>query len=199
MSEQAFALALPVKKVGCIGLGYHQFGYSLYKEQHAGLVYARSFDSVVSAGIRFDYVSTRFGNDYGQAGLLTGSAGIIARITEALRVGVSIFNPQRSAVSDDKNVRYPAVMQAGLSWTFKGETAIAIGVTKSSQQDKILQCGFRYQVSKRFLLHAAVSGGSDSFLFGYAFKISKIEIGMASGYQQQLGFSPRFLLTFKSK
>src|SRR4030095_153164 len=99
LSDQAFAFTLPVKRVGCLGMGYHQFGYSLYKEQYAGLVYARSFGPVVSAGIRFDYIATHFGNEYSSDNLITGSAGVMARITESLRVGVSIFNPQRSAMS----------------------------------------------------------------------------------------------------
>jgi hypothetical protein len=199
MAEQSFAVLLPIKKAGTTGLGYQQYGYSLYKEQRACLLFSRSFGTQVDAGVRLDYLSTRFGNDYGHSSAFTGSAGILFRITEPVRVGVSVFNPQRAALSKDSDTRYPAVMEAGVSWTFRSGAELAFGISKTVDRKEILITGLRYPVSKKFLLHASLSGGRDRILFGYSFRFSVFEIGMASGYHQDLGFSPGLMLTFQSK
>ncbi len=199
MAEQSFALLLPINKIGVTGLGYQQFGYSLYKEQRVCILFSRSFGTQVEAGVRLDYLSTRFGNDYGHSNAITGSAGILFRITEPIRVGVSVFNPQRAMFSKESDARYPAVMDAGISWTFRGGAELAFGMNKSSEMKEIFTAGLRYPVSKKFLLHASLSGGSDRILFGYSFRFSVFEIGMASGYHYSLGFSPRLLLTYQKK
>jgi len=199
LSTKALAMVIPMKKVGNLGVGYQQFGYELYKDQRGCLVYSKSFGTAVSAGVRFDYIASKFGGEYGSTSAITGSVGVIARITEAVRVGASVFNPQRAKFSDDGEERYPAIMMAGLSWNFGGETELGLGISKSGDSKHLFQCALRYQVSPKFILHGSVSNGADPFLFGYAFKIGKLEIGMASGYHQMLGFSPCFSLTFKNK
>ena len=199
LSTKALAMVVPMKKAGNLGLGFQQFGYALYKDQRACLVYAKSFGPAVSAGIRFDYLATRFGENYGGASTISGSAGVIARVTEAIRIGVTVFNPQRAKFSKDGKERYPAIMLAGLSWNFGGETELALGISKAGNSKQIVQCALRYQVSPKFLLHGGVSNGADPFSFGYIFRIGRMEAGMASGYHNLLGFSPRFSLTFKNK
>lgn len=199
LSAKAFAVVMPAGNVGGFGFGYQQFGYELYREQRACALYSRTFGTIVSAGIRFDYLSMRFGDTYGKTGIFTGSAGVIAKVTDELRVGVSVFNPQRAKVSKDGAEHYEAVMLAALSWNFANETELAVGITKGGNSKAIMQCGLRYEVSPKFLMHAGVSNGVESFSFGYTFQLSKIEIGMASGYHQLLGFSPRFTLIFKNK
>jgi len=197
LSAKAIAVVVPMKKAGNVGFGYQQFGYALYKDQHACLLYSKSFGANIAAGIRFDYLSTAFGGDYGNAAALTGSAGVIVRVSENIRLGATVFNPQRVEFSQDGKERYPGVIQAGMSWNFKGETELAIGISKTVNSKEILQTVFRYQVSKGFLLHGGVSNGHEPFSFGYVFKLSKFEICMASGYHYLLGFSPRFSLIFK--
>jgi hypothetical protein len=199
LSAAGFACVLPAGKAGNVGVAYKQFGYSLYKEQIAGLAFSRAFGTAVSVGIRFDYLSTRFGNDYGGSSTFTGTAGLIARVTESLRLGVSVFNPQRALMSDNGNYRYPAIMQAGCSWTFGTHTELEFGVSKSGNGKPILQCMVQYRASDRFKLFAGVSNGYEPFSLGYSFRVHKIEIGMSSGYHYWLGFSPRFLLIFKNK
>lgn len=197
VSSKSLALGFPLKKAGVIGFGYRQFGYSLYKDQHACLAFARSFGTAVTAGLRFDYLATRFGGEYGGTSAFTGSAGLIARITNSIRVGASIFNPQRVNFSSDGTYKYPAFMLAGASWNFGGETELALGIAKSSDSKEIWKCAIRYEVSKRFFIHAAIANGAEPFSFGYNFRFSKFDIGMTSGYHQLLGFSPAFSLIFK--
>ncbi len=199
LSTKALALVMPAGNVGGFGFGYQQFGYELYREQRVCALYSRSFGTIVSAGIRFEYLSMRFGDTYGKTGMFTGSAGVIAKVTDELRVGVSIFNPQRVKFSENGDERYEAVMLAALSWNFENETELAVGLSKGGNNKAIVQCGIRYEVSPKFLLHAGLSNGVEPFSFGYTFQLAKMEIGMASGYHQLLGFSPRLTLIFKNK
>ncbi len=198
VSAKAFAVIVPLKKAGNAGIGYQQFGYSLYKEQHASVVFARNFGSAVSAGLRFDYLATRFGGDYGSTSAITGSAGVLARITSSIRVGVSVFNPQRAKFSADGKERFPVIMLAGASWNFGGDTELGLGVVKSNSGKELLKCAIRYQAATKFLIHAAIANGAEPFTFGYIIKFSKFEIGMSSGYHQLLGFSPSFSLVYKN-
>ena len=197
-SATGFVVVVPAGKVGNIGAVYRQFGYSLYKEQMASVAFSRTFGSVVSAAIRFDYLATRFGNEYGHSGAFTGSAGLIARFTESLRLGVCVFNPQRTPLSGNSEERYPGIMQAGVSWSFGNQSELQFGVSKAVDAKPILQCGIQYHVSERFHLHAGISNGYEPFSLGYSFRMGKLIIGMSSGYHYWLGFSPRFSITFKN-
>jgi len=199
LSDKSLAVVVPMGNVGIAALGYQQFGYALYKEQHGSLVYSRTFGGVVNAGIRFDYLTTKFGNDYGATTAVTGSAGLIARVTENVRIGLSVFNPQKVKFSANGTERYPANVLAGASWNFGGLTELGFGISKTSGNKEILQCKLNYMVSKKFLLYAGVANGAESFSFGYAFQFGKMNISMSSGYNFLLGFTPVFSLTFKSK
>ncbi|HMT29208.1 MAG TPA: hypothetical protein PKD91_08015 [Bacteroidia bacterium] len=199
LSTSTFAISLPVKTTGAFGIGYRQFGYKLYKERDVGLCYAMKFGSAVTAGVRFDYFSTRFGNDYGGAYAFSGSAGLLIQLTRELRSGFYLHNPQRAKFSGNTNEKTPSLVSGGLQWNFGKHAELNFGVEKKSNEKERLQCGFRYTMSDQVGLYGGVSSGKDAFHFGFQFRLGNLYFDIASGYHQLIGFSPRFSLIFKSK
>ncbi len=199
LATSSFAISLPVKSNGAFGIGYKQFGYSLYKEMDVGFCYGMKFGSAVTAGVRFDYLSTRFGNEYGNAYAMTGSAGILIQLTRELQTGFYLHNPQRSKFSGNSNERTPSFASVGLKWNFGNHAEIDLGVEKKSIEKERLKCGFKYSLSNQFGFYGGVSSGKDAFHFGFQFRVSNFYFDVASGYDVLLGFSPGFSMIFKSK
>jgi len=199
LATTAFAISLPVKSKGAFGIGYKQFGYKLYKEVDVGLCYSMKFGSSVTAGVRFDYLSTRFGNEYGSTYAMTGSAGLLIKLTRELQTGFYLHNPQRAKFSGNSNERTPSFASVGIQWNFGKHAEISLGVEKKSIEKERLQCGFRYSLTDQFGFYGGVSSGRDAFHFGFQFRWSHVYFDVASGYDLLLGFSPGFSMIFKSK
>ncbi|MBL0339509.1 MAG: hypothetical protein IPP71_00435 [Bacteroidetes bacterium] len=157
------------------------------------------FGSAVTAGVRLDYLSKQFGNEYGGAYALTGSAGILIQLTRELRSGFYLHNPQRAKLSGAGSQRTPSLVSGGLQWNFGKHAELNLGVEKNSNEKVRLQCGFKYCMSDQFGMYGGVSSGKDAFHFGFQFKWNVLYFDFASGYNQLLGFSPKFSLIFKNK
>ncbi len=194
IAHRGLAVAIPLGTAATSGIGVVQYGYELYRDQQLCLALSRLFGGAVAAGVRFDYFNEKFGGDYQGTSCLTGAAGIIAKLTPDLFLGVNVFNPQKSKQGYEKK---PASVSAGLKWAFGETAAIHADFMKASELKSQLSAGIRYSISKKFELMAGLSSGVERCYFGYRFSAGRLRIGMSSGYHGQLGFSPGFELFIK--
>ena len=191
------ALAIPVKRKVIAGLGYRKYGYKHYKQQEIGLALARSFSDRIHAGLSIDLNTLYISGNYGRSLAMTARAGVILDLTDHVRVGLSIDNPGRSKISKRSDVKYPVLLNTNLELKFGNHTTLQFEVEKSLNLEPVYSTGIMYRISEKFLLLTGFSNSSDAFYFGYSFNAGHYSIGMFSGYQHYLGFSPAICITFK--
>src|SRR5690606_35560572 len=87
LSDQALAVSLPLGN-GSLGLAADRFGHTMYRETHVSLAYAMRFGDGLRAAVQIGHVGVRLGENYGSAGALVAEAGMQARLTDAIWLGV---------------------------------------------------------------------------------------------------------------
>lgn len=195
LSSGVFAMPL---SVGVIAASYDYFGYSTYHESSVGLAFARALGEKISAGIKVNYHNT-FINDsyYGKTSSVTVEGGILARLSDELKVGAHIFNPLRAKLADYNDERIPTILKAGLSYNFSDKAILCIEAEKNSDYKAIYKAGIHYIPVENFYLRGGLSNEPTNYTFGLGFLYHNFRFDLAYGHHRILGSSPHFSLTYK--
>ena len=198
LSFKAMYLLLPVK-FGSFGLSVHQFGFSLYNEFGAGIVYAKAFGRHFSAGMGLDYIRIHLAEQYGTRNLVTFEIGIQFRTAKSLSIGAHVYSPWPVDISGSMKENIPAALRFGLSWNSLKNLVIAIEVEKSISQKPALNAGMEYRVANPLFMRIGMVTNPMTFTFGMGLEYRKIKFNISSGYNWVLGYSPQadLIILFK--
>ena len=190
LSLGAGAFVLPTKS-GIFGLSFNIFGFELYNETKVGLAYARTFGQRLSAGLQLNYNNTFIANDYGSAGNLTFEAGIIFEIIPQLNIGVHVFNPTATIISDYTDDRIATVIRAGASWKFSEKVFVIIETEKSGNHDPVFRSGIEYHITDPIYIRAGIGTKPTTNSFGFGLALGRLNMDIAASYHHVLGYSPQ--------
>jgi hypothetical protein len=197
MYEQV-GLALPMK-AGTFGLMVNRFGNNQYSELKAGLSYARKFGKHFSVGVQLDYFRIQIMDDYGNKNLLSCEIGLIYLADKHLTLGLQLQNPVPVSITVHPPEQLPAVICLGLSYRFSGSFLTAIEAEKDLENPITIRGGAEYHFARPAYARIGLSTGPFSFTFGFGLEFGKLRIDMASGYHQELGFSPSGSVVYSFK
>jgi hypothetical protein len=197
LAHSGITCVMPFHNKGNLFIGYSQFGYRLYKEQHGSAGYARSFGNLVHAGIRFDYLSVQFGEVYGKTSKISGSVGIIIKLTSEINISAAIFQPERALVAQTNDDMFQPVITSQLSYNFSPVTFLYLESIKHGNTDAVFNTGFEHIINNRVRLTAGVTGFSTNFFFGAGFRSGSFWLDFSSGYDFLLVYSPQFAIRWK--
>lgn len=197
LSLNAFAVAVPVKKIGTFSLSATYFGFKLYNEQKIGLAYARKFGEKVAAAVQLDYLATNIRDEYyGNKSALAVEAGIRAEIVTGLTLAFHVFNPTRAKLADYNNEKVPTAAKLGLSYRFNDKVLVALESEKVSALKNIFKAGAEYQIANPLYLRAGISTNEVTGHFGFGLNLKQLKIDFAATFHQTLGFTPHTNLTW---
>ena len=195
LQTQGLAVAIPIK-VGVISVGGHMYGYNQFRSYKAGLGYSMKLSERFYTGVQMNYQGLSLNENYGSTNSLTAEAGLYAKFNDKWRLGVSIFNVGRTKLSDFEDDRFSTIMRLGSSYHFSEKVMVAVEVEKDLEHTPRIKSGIEYQVIENLFVRGgfATSRTEMSFGFGYNFKVLQLDLG--SSYDQILGWSPNFSLTY---
>ena len=198
LSSKSFVFALPTKS-GVFGICTNYFGYDLYNELKTGLAYGKSFGDIFSIGVQIDYLHTHIGETYGNKGILTCEAGIQAKLTKELFIGVHIFNPIRAKLANYFDERVSTIMKLGLLYKISEKVQFAVETEKDIKLKQIFKFGLEYHLIKQIFIRTGMQTNptQNSFGFGFDFKNFKIDVGSKIDYT--LGYSSTLSLFYDIK
>ena len=196
---KAGVFVLPTK-VGAIGISVASFGYSAYSETKAGLSYGQRFGDKFSIGIQLNYLNTSLSQEYGSNNTVTGAVGLIAKLSDELRMGVHVYNPTRTSLADYDNEKIPTVMKLGLDYRFSKKVIFVIETEKSLDYKAVVRFGIEYQVLDVLYLRGGISTNPTLSVFGFGLNLKDFKIDLSSSFHQTLGITPSISLIYvKSK
>jgi hypothetical protein len=190
LSFKAMYLLLPVKS-GAFGLSVHQFGFSLYNEFSAGLVYARAFGKHFAAGVGLDWLRIHLAEQYGTRNLVTFEIGLQYRSSKSLSIGAHIYSPWPVRISGTFKENIPTLICFGASWNGLKNLVIALDLEKSIQQKPALKGGLEYRLANPLYIRIGMVTDPMEFTFGVGIESGKIRFNISSGYNWMLGYSPQ--------
>lgn len=176
-------------KFANIGFAYRISPFSDFTEQKAQLGVAKKLGEKVSAGVSVNYHILNSTNAYYQkAALLTFNAGLYYQVNEKLNAGFSLFNPNRTQLTETPNERMAAQYRVGIDYTIAENLTLYSDYLQASEQRPDVNAGLEltrdnYKIRGGFGLNQLVALG-----FGWQTKILQLDV--AAAYHNQLGFSP---------
>lgn len=195
LSQMGASVAVPVGP-GAFGLSYSGFGWSLYKENKVGLAYGMQFNEKIAGGVQANYHSIRLPNNYGSATSVSVEAGIQARVTEELTIGVHLYNPTRTKLNDFNDERIPTIMRFGAGYQFSDKVLITAEAEKDIEFAGIVRAGLEYTPGDKLYLRGGIATNPGLISFGFGLKFDTFKADIASTYHQVLGFSPQISLSY---
>ena len=195
LSYRTGVFAYPVSS-GAFGLSVGQFGYSLYNENKIGISYGQRLSKTFSVGVQLNYLSTQIGEGYGSNSALSGTIGLMAKITKELRLAAVVVNPNQAKLSTFQDERYPTLLKLGLAYQISDKVNLLSEVVKDIDYSPLVKVGVEYKALD--LIHFRIGYASDPALstFGFGLNYKDFQLDFASGFHSTLGFTPQISLSF---
>jgi hypothetical protein len=199
LQSQGLVYVQPLKKRGVISVGAQTYGFQAYRTNRAGAGYSMKLSENFSAGVQINYQGIRLNENYGSKNTLTAELGILAKLTENWKIGMSVFNLGRAKLSFYQDDRFTTLMRLGTSYSFSKKVIVAAEAEKNIDHNIRFKTGLDYQAIENFFFRAGFATQPIEFSFGFGYRFSGIQLDLGSAYHQQLGWSPHFSLTFQAK
>jgi hypothetical protein len=150
----------------------------------------------ISAGIGFDYLTTKIADIYGQAHAFTGSVGLTAKILPQIVISTHVYNPFRAKITEYNNERIPTIFKFGAQYIFSTKVFLTAEAEKTSMQKINIKGGIEYKPSN--LIYIRVGGASypTQASFGVGVNYNGLKIDLSSSYHSVLGLSPQIGLSY---
>lgn len=191
------SIVYPTNGMGVFGLSISQFGYSQYSETKIGLAYAKQLGKIFAVGLQFDYLNTRFSEDYGNKGVPVAEIGVRATPTEDITIGAHVYNITRSKIADYNNERIPTLMRFGLGYKFTHKLYFAAEVEKDLNSKPSIRAGAEYVFLESLYFRAGYSSGPDKAHFGLGYVYKGIKADVSFTTHSQLGITPYVSLIYE--
>lgn len=195
---QSFALAIPLK-VGVLSVGGDLYGSRNFRAYQAGVGYSMKLSEKFYAGVQLNYKGLTLSSNYGSKHTVSAAAGILAKITEEWKIGVSAFNVGRAKLSEFEDDRFSTVIRLGTSYLFSKKFLLAIEGEKDIDNPFRFKSGLEYEPISNFYIRGGIQTAPVEFSFGFGYHFNQVHLDLGSAYHQILGWSPHFSIVFQAK
>jgi hypothetical protein len=189
LSLASFALVHPTS-YGEVGLSVNRFGFDLYREMSGILSYANSYRDVFSFGINLTYNSLAIEN-YGSALAIGVDIGVLATITGGLRWGFFAANVNAPSIGQARE-KLPQVYSSGLSFSPADGLLLGLDVIKDIRYPALLRAGLEYRLVDPVSLRVGVGNNPTKFSSGLGIHYSFVHFDYAMTTHPDLGLSHQF-------
>ena len=196
-SVYGIAAAIPTKK-GNFGVQVNYSGVANYKEQKAGLAYAKSLGEKLDIGVQFNYYGFSVPG-YINANTVNFEAGAIVHVSDKLNVGAHVYNPVSAKLGKTGNEKLAAAYKFGLGYDVTDNFYIASEILKEQNLPINITSSFQYQFKQQFFVRAGFRSDNNTGFAGVGFLYKNLRIDLASSFHPQLGVSPGLLLIYNFK
>lgn len=195
LGYQSVALTVPTR-YGVFGGNVSYTGDASYNEAMGGLAYAMAFGNRFAAGISLDYLHTGLTAEYGSSNIITFEAGILAKLTNDLTFGAHVFNPLNAKLTGYYDERIPAVMRAGVTYSFSEALLFTTEIYKNSQKPVQFLAGTEYRFFKKGYARIGIATNPFKYTFGFGLEIRNFTFDISSSVHEVLGYSPQVSLQY---
>ena len=195
LQSQSFVIAQPIQ-TGVLSLGGQFYGYETFRTNRVGAGYSMKLNDNFAAGVQINYLSLRLDPFYGVKHSVTGELGMLAKLGDDLSFGFSVMNLGRARLSEFKDDRFSTILRLGTAYNITKELLFIVELEQEVTYKTRMRSGLEYSPNDKFYVRAGVQGAPVEFSFGTGMKWSRVQLDLASHYNQLLGWSPVASLLF---
>ncbi len=194
LSTQSALFIFP-RRQSAFGISLEKYGFEMYKEQQAGLSYAREFgDLRLAIGVNHYQVSIP---QYGSLNAFSVEAGFQFRLTEKFTIASHLANPGTVGDKSSSELSLPVKLSFGISYHFSDRLLMIADVRKSLKYPIDVMTGLEYQVIKWLSLRGGISANPLKQYTGFGLNYRQIHIDGAVSSQAGLGYTPQIALGYE--
>lgn len=195
---KSMVLAYPSQK-GAFGLSIGQFGYNLYNENKVGLSYGQRLSNTFSLGVQLNYLNTQIGEGYGSKSAISGNVGLLAELSDQVKVAAIVINPNRVKLAEYQNERISTLLKLAVSYSFSEKVILMSEIQKDIDFDYNAIVAVEYLATDIIYLRAGYGTNPSISTFGFGIKLKEFDIDIASGFHSIIGFTPQISLSYAPK
>lgn len=195
LQTQNVAIMVPLK-VGVISIGGHMYGYQNFRSIKGGVGYSLPLVENLFAGVQLNYQGIQLASNYGSKNSMTAEAGLYYKVSDNWNFGLSVFNLGRSKLSEYQDDRFTTIMRLGTSYLFSEKLLVSAEVDKDLEFNPRFRGGIEYQLVDGLYLRGGFATGRMEYTFGMGCQIKIINLNFGSSYDQILGWSPHFSISY---
>lgn len=195
LQSQGITGAIKLNK-GVIGLGAQFYGYNEFRTSRIGGGYSLKLTNNFSLGVHLNYLNLSLNQNYGSRSTLTAEMGMMGKITEKWSVGFAVFNLNRAKLSSFEDDRFTTLFRIGTAYELSDKVNLLFEFYKDIENPLSIKGAIEYQAVENLFIRAGVSSSPMELSFGLGYRISQVDIVIATNYNQTLGFSPAFNLNY---
>lgn len=180
---------------GTFGISVNHLGFEQFRQQKAGLIYARQLANRLSIGAQFLALHTNV-PEYGSKTVFTFEVGSIYRLLPQLDIAAHIYSPVRIELNNLETI--PTLVSLGIGYHPSNQVLFLLEVEKDIDYKASVKTGVEYYVVEAFAIRAGVSTEPTSVHFGLGYRLENgLALDVASKYHQSLGFTPGFSVRYQ--
>lgn len=190
------------------GITLQQRGNANFREQYAGLAYARTFGTRIRAGLRFDYVHLSISEGYGRSNGITFDAGVQIILAPTIVMGIQIYNPVGVKLTPDENEKPPGRILFGFAFRLTEPFLVAVELEKDLDFRLAIKTGMEYKLTPAIAVRIGYKtlpspSGMDGMpvssmlSFGCGMQIGAFYFDVAGSIHASLGWTPTASLIYK--
>lgn len=195
LSTQTALFILPYDR-NVVGFSFERYGITEYREQKAGLSYARRFGNSFRLALAIKYFQLTI-SQYGSAKAFSVEAGFQLNISDNFVIASHIVNPVRSKYQNFSGSNLPVKLSFGASFRFSDRLLMISDLRKQLNYPIDVTTGIEFSVIKWFLLRGGASVNPFKQYTGFGVKSDKIHLDFAVSSHPRLGYSPQIALGYE--
>jgi len=195
LSTQMALFIIPYRR-NVLGFSFERYGITEYREQTAGLSYARNFGQAFRLAMAIKYFQLSI-FQYGSANAFSIETGFQINITENFIIGSHIANPNRSTYREFSGSNLPVKISLGASVRFSDKVLMIADLRKSLNHPLDVMTGVEYNVMKWFSLRGGASVNPFKQYMGFELASNKLKFDFAVASHASLGYSPQIALSYE--
>jgi hypothetical protein len=196
LSSQSLAFGLHTEKSGNFGIQFQQYGYNLYREMNAGIVYGMKLFDNFSAGVALNYHGIFLAENYGSKSAVSAGIGLLYSATKNLKIGMRVQNLSRTKLVDFNDERLPTNFNLGFLYQISKKALWSIDAEKDLIHPVNIKSGIEIQAHEIFAVRLGVNSYPFITSFGFGLKLKSFHFDAAAQWHTTLGLSPSFGLHY---
>lgn len=197
LSTQSLAFGYHTEKAGNIGVHVQQYGFSLYRETIAGLVYGMKLFDNFSAGVQLNYHRIALADNYGSKNTVSAGLGLFYSFNKDFDLGFRVLNLNRSRLAEQEDERLPTTFSLGGTYHFSEKVLWSVEAEKTMIHPINFKSGLEFSPHEILALRLGMNSYPFQATFGFGLKLKKFQLDMASMWHTNLGLSPSAGMKFE--
>ena len=195
LSTQKIALSYPFS-FATAALSFASFGFENYNENSVGIGFGKKFGKYLSAGLQVNYLWRHIAENYVNRGKLLFEFGLLAEPEEGIIIGMHVFNPFFTALSENEKKNTSVTYSLGVGIRKLKNLFMVLEISGDIKHRLCFILRLDYKLADRVFLLTGIQTDPVTNFFAARFKMKKLSFDIGFCTHPVLGLSPKICLAW---